>query len=152
MRRVGLGASLSLIAIAIGIWLLGWVDARSSPSTVPWDGMCVLGAGLVGLILCVVAGLTGSALNISRSPQMDAQHRGSATSPPIDNDERTPTMSGKFDEVKGRAKEAAGDLTDNKDLQREGKTDQASGKVKQKVEGAKDWVEDKIDDVRDKAK
>jgi uncharacterized protein YjbJ (UPF0337 family) len=57
-------------------------------------------------------------------------------------------MEGKFDEMKGRAKEAAGDLTDNKDLQREGKTDQTAGKVKQKVEDAKDWVEDKIDDLK----
>ena len=54
----------------------------------------------------------------------------------------------KIDELKGRAKEAAGDLTDNKDLQREGKTDKATGKVKQKVEDAKDWVEDKIDDIK----
>jgi uncharacterized protein YjbJ (UPF0337 family) len=43
------------------------------------------------------------------------------------------------DDKKGRAKEAAGDLTGNKDMQREGKADQASGKVKgavDKVKGA----------------
>lgn len=57
-------------------------------------------------------------------------------------------MEGKMDEMKGRAKEAAGDLTDNKDLKREGKTDKAAGKAKQKVEDAKDWVEDKIDDLK----
>ncbi len=57
-------------------------------------------------------------------------------------------MEGKTDELKGRAKEAAGDLTDNSDLKREGKSDKAAGKVKQKVEDAKDWVEDKIDDVK----
>jgi uncharacterized protein YjbJ (UPF0337 family) len=57
-------------------------------------------------------------------------------------------MEGKMDEAKGKAKRAAGDLTDNSDLRREGKADEASGKVKQKVEGAKDWVEDKIDDAR----
>jgi uncharacterized protein YjbJ (UPF0337 family) len=45
------------------------------------------------------------------------------------------------DEAEGRIKEAAGDLTDDKDLQREGKVDQASGKAK-----------DAIDDARDKAK
>ncbi len=59
-------------------------------------------------------------------------------------------MGGKFDEAKGRAKEAAGDLTDNKDLEREGKKDQASGKVKGAADDAKNWVEDKVDDVRDK--
>lgn len=57
-------------------------------------------------------------------------------------------MEGKMDEMKGRAKEAAGDLTDNKDLKREGKTDKTAGKAKQKVEDAKDWVEDKIDDLK----
>ena len=57
-------------------------------------------------------------------------------------------MEGKKDELKGRVKEAAGDLTDNHDLKREGKEDKAAGKVKQKVEGAKDWVEDKIDDIK----
>ena len=45
------------------------------------------------------------------------------------------------DEVKGRVKEAVGDLTDDKDLKREGKVDKASGKAK-----------DKIDDASDKAK
>lgn len=45
------------------------------------------------------------------------------------------------DEAKGRVKEAAGDLTGDKDLQREGKVDQASGKAK-----------DAIDKVGDKAK
>jgi len=57
-------------------------------------------------------------------------------------------MGGTADDLKGRAKEAAGDLTDNDRLEREGKADQMAGKVKDKVEGAKDWVEDKIDDAR----
>jgi uncharacterized protein YjbJ (UPF0337 family) len=57
-------------------------------------------------------------------------------------------MDGQVDDLKGRAKEAAGDLTDNDRLKREGKSDQAAGKVKQKVEDAKDWVEDKIDDLK----
>jgi uncharacterized protein YjbJ (UPF0337 family) len=55
---------------------------------------------------------------------------------------------GKIDELKGRAKEAAGDITDDRDLKNEGKKDKTAGKVKQKVEDAKDWVEDKIDDVK----
>ena len=40
-------------------------------------------------------------------------------------------MSGKKDELKGRVKEAAGALTDNDRLRREGKIDQAAGKIKQ---------------------
>ncbi len=59
-------------------------------------------------------------------------------------------MSGTGDDLKGRAKEAIGDLTDDKDLQREGKTDQAAGTIKDKVTDAKNWVEDKVDDVTDR--
>lgn len=51
-------------------------------------------------------------------------------------------MGGTFDKAKGHAKEAAGDLTGDKDLEREGKIDQASGKVKDTVESAKDKVKD----------
>lgn len=60
-------------------------------------------------------------------------------------------MGGTTDDIKGRAKEAIGDLTDDDDLKREGRTDRAAGAVKDKVEGAKDWVEDKVDQVRDHA-
>jgi uncharacterized protein YjbJ (UPF0337 family) len=57
---------------------------------------------------------------------------------------------GKAEEMKGRVKEAAGDLTNDDDLRRSGKADQASGKVKQKVDDAKDKVEEGIDKVKDK--
>lgn len=58
-------------------------------------------------------------------------------------------MAGEIDEAKGRLKEAAGALTDDGDLKREGKADRAAGSVKDKVERAKDWVDDKIDNARD---
>ena len=48
----------------------------------------------------------------------------------------------KFEDLKGRAKEAAGDLADNDDMKREGKVDQAAAGVKDKVEGAVDKVKD----------
>jgi uncharacterized protein YjbJ (UPF0337 family) len=48
--------------------------------------------------------------------------------------------SGKSDELKGRVKEAAGALTGDKKLKREGKADQAVGKIKQKVEKVIDKV------------
>ena len=56
-------------------------------------------------------------------------------------------MSGNGDDIKGRAKEAVGDLTDDERLQREGEKDQAAGKLKDKVTDAKEWVEEKIDRV-----
>jgi uncharacterized protein YjbJ (UPF0337 family) len=50
--------------------------------------------------------------------------------------------SGKSDELKGRVKEAAGVLTDDKKLKQEGRTDQAVGKIKQSVEKVIDKVKD----------
>ncbi|HME69852.1 MAG TPA: CsbD family protein [Myxococcota bacterium] len=52
--------------------------------------------------------------------------------------------SGKSDELKGRVKEAAGVLTGDKKLKREGKADQAVGKVKQKVKKVVDKVKDAL--------
>jgi len=52
--------------------------------------------------------------------------------------------SGKSDELKGRVKEAAGALTGDAKLKREGKTDQAMGKLKQQVEKVIDKVKDAV--------
>jgi uncharacterized protein YjbJ (UPF0337 family) len=49
-------------------------------------------------------------------------------------------MSDKFDEAKGRAKEAAGGLTDDDSLRRQGKADKASASAK----GFIDRVTDKV--------
>ena len=51
-------------------------------------------------------------------------------------------MSGTGDEAKGRIKEAVGDLTDDKDLKREGKVDKAAGKVKNAVDDVRDKIND----------
>jgi uncharacterized protein YjbJ (UPF0337 family) len=42
-------------------------------------------------------------------------------------------MAGEMDELKGRAKEAAGAVTDDEKLRREGKVDQAAGDAKDKA-------------------
>ncbi|MDQ1391320.1 MAG: hypothetical protein QOF30_297, partial [Acidimicrobiaceae bacterium] len=47
--------------------------------------------------------------------------------------------------LKGRAKEAVGDLTDDDDMKREGKIDRATGSVKDKVDDVKDKVKDALD-------
>jgi uncharacterized protein YjbJ (UPF0337 family) len=51
---------------------------------------------------------------------------------------------GTTDDLKGRAKEAAGDLTNDDSLKNEGKVDRASGTVKDKVGDAADSVKDAI--------
>ena len=59
-------------------------------------------------------------------------------------------MDGTTDDLKGRAKEAAGDLTDDQSLKNEGKADRVSGKAKDVIEDVKDKAEDMVDKVKDK--
>jgi len=56
-------------------------------------------------------------------------------------------MGEKTDEAKGRIKEAAGDLTDDDDLKREGKMDQAGATVKRKTGEVVDKAKEAVDDV-----
>jgi uncharacterized protein YjbJ (UPF0337 family) len=59
------------------------------------------------------------------------------------NLQREGAMMSNTDDVKGRAKEAVGALTDNDDLKNEGKVDQAKGKVKDTVDKVADKITDK---------
>jgi uncharacterized protein YjbJ (UPF0337 family) len=45
-------------------------------------------------------------------------------------------MSNNIDDAKGRAKRAAGELTDNKNLKREGTIDKTAGKGKEAIDKA----------------
>jgi uncharacterized protein YjbJ (UPF0337 family) len=55
---------------------------------------------------------------------------------------------GTKDDLKGRTKEAAGSLTDDKSLKNEGKVDRASGKLKDKVGDVSDKVKDAVNPDR----
>jgi uncharacterized protein YjbJ (UPF0337 family) len=59
-------------------------------------------------------------------------------------------MSGKTDQMKGRAKEAAGSLTGSKKLESEGKADRRGGEIKQRLEQGTDRIEGFLDKARDK--
>ena len=50
----------------------------------------------------------------------------------------------KGEDMKGRGKEALGSLTDDEDLKREGKLDQASASIKDKADKATESVKDAI--------
>ena len=52
------------------------------------------------------------------------------------------------DEIKGRAKEAIGDLTDDDEMKREGKLDKVAGKAKDAVDAVKDRIKDAVDHDR----
>ena len=49
-------------------------------------------------------------------------------------------MSGKTDKIKGKLKQAAGDLTDNDKLRREGKIDELAGKAKDAIDKVKEKI------------
>ena len=51
---------------------------------------------------------------------------------------------GTADDLKGRAKEAAGDLTDDQGLKNEGKVDKATGGVKDAAGDAGDKLKDAV--------
>jgi len=53
-------------------------------------------------------------------------------------------MSGKTDQLKGRAKQAAGVLVGDRRLEREGKVERAAGRVKQAAEEVVDKVKSTI--------
>lgn len=59
-------------------------------------------------------------------------------------------MGSNTDDLKGRAKEAVGDLTDNKDLKREGQADRAGGKAKEAIDDLGEKAKDLVDDIKDK--
>ena len=61
-------------------------------------------------------------------------------------------MSGEMDQAKGRLKQAAGDLTDDDDMRREGKVDEIAGKLKDKADDLKDKVEYAVDRAKDRSK
>ena len=53
-------------------------------------------------------------------------------------------MEEKLEDLKGRAKEAAGDLTDDRHLKREGQIDRAAAKIKEILDDARGKVDDAI--------
>jgi uncharacterized protein YjbJ (UPF0337 family) len=59
-------------------------------------------------------------------------------------------MAGKMDKAKGRIKEAAGVLTNDKSLKREGKIDQIVGGVKDAVGSVVDTVKETLSGARKK--
>lgn len=61
-------------------------------------------------------------------------------------------LDGKADQIKGKVKKAAGDLTDNDRLHDEGVADEAAGEVQEGFGRARRKVGDAIEDLGDKIK
>lgn len=58
-------------------------------------------------------------------------------------------IAGIIDDVKGRAKVAVGELTNNDNLKTAGREDRGSGAVKQSVADAKDTMDDVVTKVNE---
>ena len=56
---------------------------------------------------------------------------------------------GLLDKVTGRAKQAAGDLTDDASLKREGRQEERKGEAKDELSNAQERAESKADEVAD---
>jgi uncharacterized protein YjbJ (UPF0337 family) len=59
-------------------------------------------------------------------------------------------VSGKTDQAKGKAKEIAGVVIGDTNLESEGKTDRRTGEIKEKLDHAKDTVKELISEAGDK--
>ncbi|WP_078312369.1 MULTISPECIES: CsbD family protein [unclassified Mycobacterium] len=62
----------------------------------------------------------------------------------------TDDAQNKFDDLKGRAKEAAGSVTNDDDLKAEGQAEQGIASAKQKIAEAADKVKEGVEAVKDK--
>ena len=60
-------------------------------------------------------------------------------------------MGAQSDQVKGRAKEAAGILTGNDDLGAEGKTDRLAADAQEKIDHLKEKAEEMLDTAKDRS-
>jgi uncharacterized protein YjbJ (UPF0337 family) len=60
-------------------------------------------------------------------------------------------MGEKTDKISGRAKQALGAITGDKETKREGERQEAKGKLKGKVDPAIEKAQDSLEDLKDKA-
>ena len=104
-------------------------------------------AVLVGV--AVLAVVIGRSKFGSRDQRRAAHDDGNPSPLPTTGGNGT-TASHKAEEMKGRVKEAAGSLTGNGTLERDGAKDKMAAKAKAGVEEIRDKVEDGIDTVKER--
>jgi uncharacterized protein YjbJ (UPF0337 family) len=62
---------------------------------------------------------------------------------------KEPSQMGLFDKITGRAKKAAGDITDDSSMRQQGRREERKGEEKEKLAEAQDRVEEKSAEVSD---
>lgn len=128
-------------------WLRRAAHRSSSRSATRSTLMVLGGVGAIALIAVLVQRMM-SDRGRSGVPE---SHDGNPPPSSATKPERNGTMaSAQPDDIKGRIKEAAGALTDNDDLKREGKADQAAGSIKEGIDKVRDKIEDGVDAIKDR--
>jgi uncharacterized protein YjbJ (UPF0337 family) len=103
---------------------------------------------VLGVVILVAVAIRRSRFGSSQ-PRVGDDGDGKSAAP-LANERNTTVTSPQADDIKGRIKEAAGALTDDDGLKREGKRDQAASTAKDAVDTARDKIEQGIDAVKDK--
>jgi uncharacterized protein YjbJ (UPF0337 family) len=85
---------------------------------------------------------------LKAGPKFEDKARGGNQGGSMNRDE----LNGKADQLKGKVKQAAGDLTDDEQLHDEGVADEASGDVQETFGKARRKVGEAIKDVGDQIK
>ncbi len=118
--------------------------ARRGGRRSPARGNLLLVAVLVGV--AVLAAVFGR----SKLGNRQAAREDGNPSPFLTSETNGTTASHRAEEAKGRVKQAAGSLTGNGTLERDGAKDKVTAKAKDGVEKVRDKVEESIDTVKER--
>ena len=161
-RDLRLGAAIGGAALTALQALGGYLIARQLRHTSELYGFFSIVLGLMAwLTFAAHLSMYAAEINVVRARRLwprSVHQRGLAAAVTVEEivrrvplmpvrSQEGATMAEKMDDLKGRAKEAAGSLTNDKDLKREGKADQAAASVKDTVGNAVDAVKDKVEDL-----
>jgi uncharacterized protein YjbJ (UPF0337 family) len=134
------GYFIVLCGLVAALWKLGVID-RVGPA---WTAIGIVIAIGLGFIVAVSGSGNKETVEIDQKHWAERSLRGADASEAAKTAEtgEIDMAGGKTDELTGRVKEAAGVLTDDARLKREGQLDQTIGKVKQAAEKMIDKVKD----------
>ena len=107
---------------------------------------------LLGKLGTGTGGAPGQTLPVSAQQGTNASDGQGTPAPESSGGQlvRVRATSAKSDQVKGHAKEAAGIVIADKDLESEGKNERLTGEAEEKVDHAKDKIVELIDNAKDK--
>ena len=139
MRMYLAGYVMVLVGLIAALWKLGVVE-RVGPV---WAAIGIVIAIGLGVMFSVSSSGNKETVEIDQKREWRARGFSRRRRAP-DRIGETDMAGGKTDELKGRVKEAAGALTGDEKLKREGQVDQAVGKIKQTTDEIIDKVKEAV--------